>query len=77
MAHYGVYGMIDQMVWRLQETTQKRALGFSRVCPQSIRSQPGIDFYTDAGVNFMGLGTRGPTICLGQRLAYRPDFALA
>jgi porin len=53
--NYGLYGIIDQMLWRLPGDDPKKGVGaFARVT-----AAPGdrnlVSFYADAGVDFMGL----------------------
>jgi porin len=55
---YGVYGAIDQMLWHLPGGDQKKGAGaFARVSISPTDRNP-IDFYADAGINFMGLWDR-------------------
>jgi porin len=52
---YSIYGVIDQMLWRLPGDDPKKGVGaFARLAAfPSDRNL--IDFYADAGINFMGL----------------------
>lgn len=52
---FGVYAVIDQMLWRLPGGGPKKGAGaFARVTV-SPADRNLIDFYADSGVNFMGL----------------------
>jgi porin len=55
---YGVYAVIDQMLWHLPGGDQKKGAGaFARVSISPTDRNP-IGFYADAGINFMGLWDR-------------------
>jgi porin len=65
----GVYGVIDQQVWRLADDPAKGVGVFAR-----IAGAPGdrnlIDFYADAGVNVSGVIASRPDDAFGVALAY-------
>ncbi|MGH6812051.1 MAG: carbohydrate porin [Methylocella sp.] len=57
---YAVYGVIDQMLWRLPGDNPKKGVGaFARVT-FSPSDRNLINLYADAGVNFMGLWDKRP-----------------
>jgi porin len=57
---YSLYGVIDQMLWRLPGDDPKKGVGaFARVAVfPSDRNL--VDLYADAGINFMGLWDKRP-----------------
>jgi porin len=64
---YGVYGIIDQMLWRLPGDDPKKGVGgFARFALIPSDRNP-MDFYADAGVNFMGLWDKRPGDVLASR----------
>jgi porin len=67
---YGVYGVIDQMLWRLPGDNPKKGVGaFSRVST-SPSDRNLIDFYAEAGVNFMGVWDARPDDSFGLAAAF-------
>ncbi|MGI8570700.1 MAG: carbohydrate porin [Methylocella sp.] len=67
---YGVYGVIDQMLWRLPGDNPKKGVGaFARVA-LSPSDRNLIDFYADAGVNFMGLWDKRPNDSFGLAASF-------
>jgi porin len=67
---YSVYGVIDQMIWRLDGDNPKKGVGvFGR-----IAASPGdrnlMDFYADAGVNFIGIVPHRPNDTFGFAASY-------
>jgi porin len=66
---YGLYAVVDQMVWRAPESKDQGLGVFLRVAGSpSDRNQ--VDFYVDGGVNYKGLlSGRGDDI-LGLGVAY-------
>ena len=66
---YGLYAMVDQMIWRVPETKDNGLGVFVRVAGSpSDRNQ--VDFYADGGFNYKGLlPDRGDDV-LGLALAY-------
>jgi porin len=58
--NYALYGMIDQMLWRLPGDDPKKGVGaFARVTA-APEDRNLIHFYADAGLNFMGLWSQRP-----------------
>lgn len=67
---FGVYGAIDQMFWHLPGDDPKKGIGgFARVTG-SASDRNLMDFYADAGVNFMGLWSQRPDDQFGVSVAY-------
>ncbi len=57
---YSLYGVIDQMLWRLPGDDPKKGVGaFARVALSPI-DRNLIDFYADAGINLMGFWDKRP-----------------
>ena len=57
---YGVYGAIDQMLWRLPGDDPKKGVGAFARASWSPTDRNLIDLYAEAGVNFMGLWDKRP-----------------
>ena len=57
---YGVYGVIDQMFWRLPGDDPKKGVGAFARASWSPSDRNLIDLYAEAGVNFMGLWDKRP-----------------
>ena len=57
---YGVYGVIDQMLWRLPGGDPKKGVGAFARASFSPSDRNLIDLYAEAGVNFMGLWDKRP-----------------
>jgi porin len=67
---YSVYGVIDQMLWRLPGDDPKKGIGaFARVSAAPT-DRNLIHFYADGGVNFMGLWSQRPDDQFGVSAAY-------
>ena len=66
---YGLYAIVDQMIWRVPETKDNGLGVFLRIAGgPSDRNQ--VDFYADGGLNYKGpLPDRGDDV-LGLALAY-------
>jgi len=66
---YGLYAMVDQMIWRVPNTKDNGLGVFVRVAGSpSDRNQ--VDFYADGGLNYKGLlPDRGDDV-LGLAVAY-------
>jgi porin len=69
---YGIYGIIDQMVWRLPGDDPKKGVGVFALVSASPSDRNVADFYTHAGVNFMGLWDKRPEDMFGMAVAYSP-----
>lgn len=57
---YGIYGVIDQMLWRLPGDDPKKGVGAFARATFSPSDRNLIDLYAEAGVNFMGLWDKRP-----------------
>jgi porin len=58
--NYSLYGVIDQMLWRLPGDDPKKGVGaFARVAGTPM-DRNLVDFYAEAGINFMGLWDKRP-----------------
>ena len=67
---YSLYGVIDQMLWRLPGDDPKKGIGaFARVSAAPT-DRNLIHFYADGGVNFMGLWSQRPDDQFGVSAAY-------
>ncbi|ACK49874.1 Carbohydrate-selective porin OprB [Methylocella silvestris BL2] len=67
---WGLYGILDQMVWRLPGDDPKKGVGvFARVTG-APNFQNTMNFYVDGGVNFMGLWSARPDDSFGLAVAY-------
>jgi porin len=67
---YSLYGVIDQMLWRLPGDDPKKGVGaFARVTATPT-DRNLISFYADGGANFMGLWNQRPDDQFGVSAAY-------
>jgi porin len=66
----GLYGIIDQMVWRLPGDDPKKGVGIFARAMATPSDRNLIDLYADAGINFMGLWDRRPDDNFGVAAAY-------
>jgi porin len=67
---FAVYGVIDQMLWRLPGEGPKKGIGgFARVAA-SPSDRNLMSFYAEAGVNFIGLWTERPDDTFGCAVAF-------
>lgn len=67
---YGVYGVIDQMLWRLPGDDPKKGVGaFARITG-SPSDRNLMDLYAEAGVNFMGVWRERPDDTFGCAAAF-------
>ena len=57
---YGVYGVIDQMLWRLPGDDPKKGIGAFTRFALSPPDRNLISLYADAGINLMGLWDQRP-----------------
>jgi porin len=62
---YGVYGVIDQMLWRLPGDDPKKGVGAFARASLSPSDRNLVDFYAEAGVNFMGIWDKRPDDSFG------------
>lgn len=67
---YGVYGVIDQMLWRKPGDDPKKGVGaFARISG-SPSDRNLVDFYAEAGVNFMGIWDMRPDDVFGAAASF-------
>jgi porin len=67
---YGVYGFIDQMLWRLPGNDPKKGVGAFARATFSPFDRNLIDLYAEAGVNFMGLWDKRPDDNIGLATSF-------
>jgi porin len=68
--NYAIYGVIDQMLWRLPGDDPKKGVGaFARIAG-SPEDRNLMDFYADAGVNFIGVLAQRPDDVFGCAAAF-------
>lgn len=67
----GFYGLIDQMVWRLPGDDPKKGVGLFARASSAPSDRNRIDFYADAGVNFIGLWDKRPDDMFGAAASYQ------
>src|SRR5205807_8787755 len=66
----GLYGVIDQMIWRLSGGIPKRGVGLFARAMAAPSDRNLIDLYADAGVNFTGLWDLRPDDTFGMAASY-------
>ncbi len=66
----GLYGVIDQMIWRLPGGDPKKGVGLFARAMAAPFDRNLIDLYADTGVNFMGLWDLRPDDTLGVAASY-------
>ena len=69
---YGVYGIIDQMVWCPPGDDRKKGIGVFARASASPPDRNVVNFYVDGGVNFIGLLDKRPADVFGVAVAYSP-----
>ncbi len=67
---YGVYGVIDQMIWRLPGDNSKKGVGVFARASAAPSDRNLLDFYAYAGVNFIGLRDIRPNDSFGVATSY-------
>ncbi len=67
---YGVYGVIDQMLWRLPGNDPKKGVAAFIRMTGSPSDRNLMDLYAEAGVNFMGLWRERPDDSFGCAAAF-------
>ncbi len=68
--NFGIYGVVDQMLWRLPgEDPNKGIGGFARAAASPL-DRNLMSFYAEAGVNFIGLWTERPDDTFGCAVAF-------
>jgi porin len=68
--NWGVYGVVDQQIWRLSGKDPERAANVFVRVSGSPSDRNEIDFYVDGGVTFTGLVPRRPGDAFGVAFAY-------
>ena len=67
---FGIYGVIDQMLWHLPDADPKKGVGaFARVSA-SPSDRNLISFYAEGGINFMGLWQERPDDSFGLAASF-------
>ena len=66
----GLYGVIDQMIWRLPGGGPKKGVGVFARAMAAPSDRNLIDLYADAGVNFIGLWDLRPDDTFGVAASY-------
>jgi porin len=66
----GAYGVIDQLIWRLLGDDPKKGVGVFARTSATPSDRNLIDFYADAGVNFIGLWDMRPNDSFGTAASY-------
>ena len=74
---YGVYGVIDQILWRLPGDDPKKGIGAFARAALSPSDRNLLDLYADAGLNFMGLWDKRPGDSFGLRSLQTPLYPCA
>jgi porin len=67
---YGIYGVIDQMVWRLPGDEPKKGVGVFARLSASPSDRNLMDFWIDGGINFIGLWGTRPDDRFGLEVTY-------
>ena len=74
---YGVYGVIDQMLWRLPGDDPKKGIGAFTRFALSPPDRNLISLYADAGINFMGLWDQRRMTNLVSRHPFRLSLPMS
>jgi porin len=69
---YGVYGMIDQMIWRVTGDDPKRGIAGFVLVSASPRDRNLANFYAEAGITFVGIMDGRPNDTFGLAAIYSP-----
>ncbi|MCI0598255.1 MAG: carbohydrate porin [Beijerinckiaceae bacterium] len=69
-ADFAIYGVIDQMLWRLPGAAPKKGIGGFARAAASPSDRNLINFYAEAGVNFIGLWKERPYDTFGCAAAF-------
>ena len=67
---YGVYAMVDQLVWHVPGADAANGIGFFSRISGNPSQQNLISFYADAGLNFKGVFAARPNDVFGGSVAY-------
>jgi porin len=68
--NWGLYGIIDQLVWRVQGSEEAKGVGIFARFVGAPQDRNLIDFYTDMGVTFTGMFRNRPDDALAIGFAY-------
>lgn len=69
---YGVYGIINQMLWRLPGDDPRKGVGVFAFVSAAPSDRNAADFYVHGAINFMGLWDKRPDDAFGVAAAYSP-----
>jgi porin len=69
---YGVYGMIDQMIWPVRADDPKRGVAGFALVSASPRDRNLADFYAEAGITCIGIWDSRSNDTLGLAAIYSP-----
>jgi porin len=69
---YGVYGMIDQMIWPVRADDPKRGVAGFALVSASPRDRNLADFYAEAGITCIGIWDSRPNDTFGLAAIYSP-----
>jgi len=69
---YGVYGMIDQMLWRAPGDEPKKGVGGFALVSASPSDRNLANFYAEGGITFIGVWGDRPNDAFGLAAAYSP-----
>jgi porin len=69
---YGVYGMIDQMIWPVRADDPKRGMAGFALVSASPRDRNLADFYAEAGITCIGIWDSRPNDTFGLAAIYSP-----
>ncbi|WGJ14741.1 carbohydrate porin [Methylocapsa sp. D3K7] len=66
----GIYGVIDQMIWRRSGEDQTKGIGIFARASAAPSDRNVVDVYFDGGINFIGLWDARPDDMFGMAAAY-------
>ena len=69
---YGVYGLIDQMIWRHPGDDPNKGVGVFALASAAPRDRNLSNIYAEAGITCSALGIAGPTTPSGWRRFIHP-----
>ena len=67
---WGVYGIIDQLVWRMPDSKGPKGIGVFARMIGGPTEQNLVDFYADGGITFSGMFPHRPNDILAAGFAY-------
>ncbi len=70
--NYGIYGIVDQMIWRLPGDDPKKGIGVFARLSASPSDRNVASFYAEGGINCIGIWDQRPDDVLGLAVAYSP-----